>query len=149
MASNTGSEVIAYCGSCKMDLAAMVVAKVGAKIVKVQCKTCKKERAYKAPKGVIDPTIPTAAATAKANKKAAAAADAQAAKAVTVQAEWERLMRDAAAAARVKYSPKARLNLGDVVQHPTFGDGIVTRIQHPDKAEIIFKMDLKLLVHSK
>lgn len=145
MASNTGSEVIAYCGSCKMDLAAMVVAKVGAKIAKVQCKTCKKERAYKAPKGVSDPAAPTAAAT-KANKKAA---DAQAAKAVTVQAEWERLMRDAAAAARVKYTPKAKLNLGDVVQHPTFGDGIVTRIQHPDKAEIIFKMDLKLLIHSR
>lgn len=145
MASNTGSEVLAYCGTCKMDLMAIVVAKVGSKIVKVQCKTCKKERGYKDPKGVNDPKSAPAAKT----KKARSAESDKEAKAVTVQAEWERLMKDAAAAAKVKYSPKVKLNLGDVVQHPTFGDGIVTRIQHPDKAEIIFKSDLKLLIHSR
>jgi hypothetical protein len=127
-----------------MDLSAMVVAKVGSKIVKVQCKTCKKEHGFKAPKGVKDPTV---APPPKAKKSAGG--EKATTPPVSVQAEWERLMKDAAAAKRVKYSPKAVLTLGDVVQHPTFGDGIVTRVQHPDKAEIIFKTDLKLLIHSR
>lgn len=143
MADNTSSEVLAYCGSCKMDLTANVVAKVGSKIVKVQCRTCKKEHSYRPAKGVNDPN----AAPPVKTKKPKAAAEAKAA--VSVEAEWNRLMKDAAAAARVTYSPKAKLNLGDVVKHPSFGEGIVTRIQHPDKAEILFQTDLKLLIHSR
>jgi hypothetical protein len=139
------SEVLAYCGTCKMDLMAVVVAKVGEKIAKVQCKTCKKERAYKAPKGI---TEPGAEPPAKApGRKRAAATEAP--KTVPVEAEWQRLMGESAGKARVKYSPKAKLNLGDVVDHPTFGEGVVMRISYPNKAEIIFKTDMKLLIHSR
>jgi hypothetical protein len=151
---DTGTnEVLAYCGSCKMDLKAMIVAKVGSKIVKVQCNTCKKERAYKAPKGVTEPgqPIPGAAAPKASKRKSAAvkAEEAEAAKGVAVEIEWKRLMHEGSKAARVKYSPKAKLSLGDVIEHPSFGEGVVTRIQHPDKAEIIFQNDVKLLVHSR
>lgn len=145
------NEILAYCGSCKMDLTAVIVAKVGTKIVKVQCNTCRKERAYKAPKGVTEPGATPTASTATAPRKrgAAAAAEEAASKAVAVEAEWNRLMGEAAAATKVKYTPKVKLNLGDVVEHPTFGNGVVMRIQHPDKAEIIFKNDVKLLIHSR
>lgn len=146
---NTGSEVLAYCGNCKMDLAAIVVAKVGNDIAKVQCKTCKKERAYKPPKGVKDPGAEAKAATKKASKKKASAEAESAARAVSIEAEWNRLMAEATKANKVSYSPKAALKLGDVVAHPSFGEGIVTRLQHPDKAEILFKSDLKLLIHSR
>jgi hypothetical protein len=131
-----------------MDLVATIVAKVGSKIVKVQCNTCKKERAYKAPKGVTEPGQAPVKAP-RASKKKPSAEDEAAAKAVAVESEWNRLMGEAAAASRVKYTVHAKLNLGDVVQHPMFGDGVVMRIQHPDKAEIIFKNDVKLLIHSR
>jgi hypothetical protein len=142
------NEVLAYCGACKMDLIATIVAKSGAKIAKVQCNTCKKERAFKAPKGVSEPGA-TPTATAATRKRKEKAAVTEAAKAVSVEAEWQRLMGESAKAARVKYSPKAKLNLGDVVQHPTFGEGVVTRVIHPDKVDIIFKTDLKMLIHSR
>ena len=139
------TEILAYCGSCKMDLAAAIVAKVGSKIVKVQCKTCKKERAYKAPKGITEPGM---APPPKAPRKRAAASEEV--KTVSVEAEWTRLMNEGATKAnRVKYTTKSQLKLGDIVQHPTFGDGVVTRIAHPDKAEIIFQTDVKLLIHSR
>ena len=146
---DTGTnEVLAYCGSCKMDLVAMVVAKVGSKIVKVQCNTCKKERAYKAPKGITEPgQVP---APKKPRKRATSAAEAAEARTVSVEAEWTRLMGEAdKAATRVKYTPKTTLKLGDIVQHPSFGDGVVMRLIHPDKAELIFKTDMKLLIHSR
>lgn len=142
--SNTGSEILAYCGSCKMDLTAVVVAKVGAKIVKVQCRTCKKEHGYKPAKGVNDPN----AAPPPRAKKERTAAEPKA-PSVAVEVEWNRKMDELKASPRVTYSPKAKFNVGDVVKHPTFGEGVVTRLQFPDKAEVLFRSDLKLLIHGK
>lgn len=146
MPMQSGSEVLAYCGSCKMDLTAVIVAKVGGKIAKVMCKTCKKERAYRAPKGVSDPAM---AAEAVSRKSRATSGNGATAKSVPIEQEWRRLMADADKTNRVKYSVKVKLNQGDVVQHPTFGDGIVMRIAHPDKAEVLFQNDTKLLIHSR
>lgn len=139
-------ETLAYCGSCKMDLMATVVARVGSKIAKVQCNTCKKERAYKPAKGVSEPGQTPVAAP---KKRASKASSDDSAKSVAVEVEWKRLMGEAAKATRVKYSPKAKLGLGDVVDHTNFGEGVVTKVVHPDKAEIIFKSDIKMLIHSR
>lgn len=143
--ANTGSEVLAYCGSCKMDLTAVVVAKTGAKIAKVQCKTCKKEHAFKDPKGVTDPGQ---APKPSIKRKSASASGDEEVKSVPIESEWKRLMDEAAKTPKIKYSVKATLKLGDVVIHPMFGNGIVMRVLHPDKAEIMFQTSLKLLIHS-
>ena len=45
-------EMLAYCSSCKMDLAHTVSAMKGDRAVRVVCNTCKKDHAYKAPKGM-------------------------------------------------------------------------------------------------
>ncbi|MEW6057875.1 MAG: hypothetical protein AB1540_14805 [Bdellovibrionota bacterium] len=145
-ASGTGSEVLAYCGSCKMDLSAVIVAQIGSKIAKVQCKTCKKEHAYKGPKGAKEPSK---AAIAKKKKSAEAAEAAESARAVSFETEWKRLMGEAEKAPRVSYTIKSQLKVGDVIKHTNFGDGIVTRLIHPDKAEVLFRTDMKLLIHSR
>lgn len=139
---NTGDELLAYCGACKMDLMAVVVAKVGPKIARVQCKTCKKERAYRPPKGLSEPAKGSAGGASRSARGAAAESR-------TVEEEWTKLMAGAAAARKVKYTPKAQLQLGDVIDHPTFGQGVVTKLSHPDKASVLFREDLKMLVHSR
>ena len=144
-ASNTASEILAYCGNCKMDLSAIIVAKVGAKIAKVQCKTCKKERAYKPPKGA---TSPGDEAPAKKKRAAKSTTAADAAKTVSIEAEWTRLMGEIGHTNRAAYSPQKRFKQADVISHPSFGDGVVTRVIHPNKMEVLFKSDLKLLIHS-
>src|SRR5271154_5252242 len=80
-----GTETLAYCTSCKMDLNAVIVAMKGDRIAKVQCFTCKKEHAYKAPKGIDTPT----AKPKRASKKKVAA---EAETAQSIEAEWEKLM---------------------------------------------------------
>ena len=142
--SNVGSEVLAYCSQCKMDLTAVVVAKEGGKIAKVMCKTCKKERSYKNPKGVKDP----GSAIAAAEKKVRTPTQKTEVKTVSVEVEWNRQMGEAKNAKRVVYSADAKLEVGVIVKHPTFGDGIVQKIVFPNKAEILFRNDLKLLIHS-
>ena len=142
----TGNEVLAYCSSCKMDLYAVVVAKIGTEIVKVQCKTCKKERAYKAPKGVKAPDMEAAAATTekKASKKAALKEDTK-----SIQAEWQTLMEAAKGAKRIKYSPRTALEVGYIVDHPNFGEGIVMKLLYPNKAEVIFRDEMRVMIHSR
>ena len=140
---DTGSEILAYCGSCKMDLTAIIVAKVGAKIARVQCKTCKKERSYAPPKGVKDPAL--APPKAKADKESYE----REIKTVSIEAEWTRLMKESASIQPVPYSPKKTFEVGAVIDHPSFGKGIVTKVVFPDKAQILFRDDLRTMIHSK
>lgn len=141
MAVKVASEVLAYCSQCKMDLAATVVAMKGDQIVRVECKTCKKERGYKPPKGVTDPK----AAPAKKTRASKSKADGEKADR-SIAAEWQKIMLAHPNSPVVNYSTKAKFAVGDKVKHPTFGDGIVMKHIYPNKAEVIFEMDLKILI---
>ena len=130
-----GKEILSYCTSCKIDLGHMIVAMKGDKIAKVECKTCKKTHAFKAPKGI---TVPP---KKKVRKKAAAEKR-------SVEAEWEKLMDEYKANPMKNYSTKDMFTLGDKLSHATFGYGIVSKNIYPNKIEVIFKSDIRVLIHS-
>lgn len=136
-APTVAKEALAYCTSCKMDLNHVVVAMKGDRIAKVQCFTCKKEHTYKAPKGVTTPPVK------KSRKKAAAAEDAG----NPIEAEWEKLMAAHREAPFKPYNMKGNFTLGDKLSHPTFGEGIVGKLIYPNKLEVIFRNDVKVLIH--
>ena len=135
-------EVLAYCSSCRLDLIAMIVAMKGDKIVRVQCKTCRGERAFKAPKGVTDPAL------APPPKKQARAARTDSGEKVdhSVGAEWRKAMNANNTKPLHSYSAKGGFAVNDRVKHPTFGEGVVLKHIHPNKSEIIFEMDIKTLI---
>jgi hypothetical protein len=137
-----GSEILAYCGQCKMDLWATIVAMVGKEVARVQCRTCKGTRAYKPPKSIKDPNTALQNKKSQNNKK-------EENQSVPVSIEWEKQMHEKVNAKKIPYSIKVKLNAGDVITHPSFGDGIVLKTIFPDKAEILFKDDIKTLLHSK
>jgi hypothetical protein len=136
------SEVLAYCGSCKMDLNAVVVAMKGDRVAKVQCLTCKKERVYKAPKGIDTPTA-TPAAKKRASKKKE-----EEQTATSIEAEWEKLMSTHKDTPSKSYSTQGQFILGDKIKHASFGDGIVSRLIYPNKVEVIFRTDMKILIYA-
>lgn len=129
-----------------MDLNHTVVAMKGDKIAKVQCRTCKKEHSYKAPKGVSEPETEAkkharaeAAATRKAERNAAGGS--------SVEVEWRKLMTAHQATPFKTYSAKTAFAIGDKIKHPTFGEGMITKLIHPNKIEVIFMRDIKILIH--
>lgn len=135
-------QVIAYCSQCKMDLGATVVAMKGDQVLRVQCRTCKGERAYKAPKGVNDPKMaPPKKVTTRGARTASGEKEDH-----SVAAEWRKALLAHQSRPLNPYSSKAEMGVGDRIAHPTFGEGVVTKIIHPNKAEIIFEMDLKILI---
>ncbi len=140
-ADAVASETLAYCTTCKMDLNAVIVAMKGDRIAKVQCLTCKKEHAFKTPKGIDTPTAKPKRASKK--KEAAAAEVAQ-----SIEAEWEKLMSTHKDAPFKNYSTKGAFILGDKIHHPNFGDGIVGKLIYPNKLEVIFRTDLKILIYA-
>lgn len=140
-AASVANETLAYCTSCKMDLNHVIVAMKGDRIAKVQCLTCKKEHVYRAPKGASEPQ---AKAPSKAKKAAAEAEDTN----HSIEVEWEKLMSAHKELPLKPYSTKGKFGLGDKLNHPTFGDGIVGKLIYPNKLEVIFRHDVKILIYS-
>lgn len=136
MSLAAGKETLSYCTSCKMDLQHIIVAMKGDQVQKVECKTCNKIHAFRAPKGVTEPK--------KKAKKAAKDKDEKR----PVHAEWEKLMASHKDAPAKPYAPKSSFAVGDKLRHGQFGDGIVGRVIFPNKIEVIFQADVKILVHT-
>jgi hypothetical protein len=144
--STVAKETMAFCTSCKMDLNHVIVAMQGDRVAKVQCRTCKKEHVYKAPKGITEPPPKDEKPLKKTRaKKSKDAADEGAP--TSIEAEWEKLMAAHKAAPMRPYGMKTVFALGDKLNHPTFGEGIVGKLIYPNKLEVIFQHEMKVLIH--
>lgn len=137
-------EILSYCTRCRMDLSHTVVAMQGDRAVRVQCKTCRSDHAYRAPKGAKEP-LPKGSPLARSGGGKAAAEKKEV---VTVEAEWQKLMAQSKAVAPKNYDARASFKAGDRVLHPTFGEGIVEKTVYPNKVQVVFRMDIKTLVHA-
>lgn len=133
-----GGEVDAFCTRCKLTLAHTILAMVGTKIVRVRCNTCGGDHVYRSAPGITDrPASSTSRASAsKADKPAK----------VVITFEEQLAGKDIANAP--KYSPKDTYQVDQVIQHPTFGLGLVTAVRG-DKVDITFKSESKTLVHGR
>jgi len=142
MASHkVGGEVDAFCTKCKMTLAHTILAMVGTKIARVRCNTCGGDHAYRSAPG----TTTRTPATARSAKSSAARAEAKEAK-VVLNFQEQLAKYDLNAAPM--YSPKDSYQPEQLINHPTFGYGIVTAVRN-DKVDISFKGQQKTLVHGR
>jgi hypothetical protein len=144
-ALTVGKELVCYCTRCKMDLGHTIMSMVGGIPSRVICRTCKSEHNYKPKKGVKEPG---ATATATGSRTIARAPrEAKAEKTVPVEMEWMKQLNGSTRPMR-DYAANESFAVGDRIKHPTFGDGVVQKLIHPNKVEIIFRMDIKTLIHA-
>ena len=139
MATNhkVGGEVDAFCTRCRLSLAHTILAMVGTKLARVRCNTCGGDHAYRSAPGTTDkPSTPRAS---KASRPTAE-------EKIIISFEEQLAGKDIANAPR--YSPKDTYKVEQVVQHPTFGLGLVTAVRG-DKVDITFKSETKTLVHGR
>jgi hypothetical protein len=125
-----GGEVDAFCTRCKLTLAHTVLAMVGAKIARVRCNTCGGDHAFRS-----TPTRTRTTPAARAPHER-----------VIISFEQQLAGRDLAKAA--KYSAKDNYQVDQLIDHPTFGLGIVSGIRE-DKVDVVFKISQKTLVHRR
>jgi hypothetical protein len=139
-----GGEVDAVCTRCKLTLAHTILAMVGTKIARVRCNTCMGEHAYRSAPGTTD--RPSASSRSTSSSRAGSSSRADKPEKVVISFEEQLAGKDIANAP--KYSPKDTYQVDQVIQHPTFGLGLVTAVRG-DKVDIAFKSEAKTLVHAR
>jgi hypothetical protein len=145
MSAAVGADVEALCSKCG-DVWHVVVAKVGAQIVKVQCKQCGGYHRYKSPHGAPiekrqpNPYAPKAPREAKPSSTASA------------KAPVERFEKPAVAADLTKpvrtYRASEKFAVGERVDHPNFGQGVI-EVSEPGKITVFFATGRRVLVQAK
>ncbi|MBA3817614.1 MAG: hypothetical protein H0X17_01880 [Deltaproteobacteria bacterium] len=138
MAAGVGADVEALCAKCG-DVWHVVVAKVGDKIVKVQCKQCSGYHRYKSPHGA--PAVAKLASNKRPPKEPRASKD------PVERFEKSSVAADLSKPART-YRASEKYEVGERVEHPSFGQGII-EISEPSKITVFFGAGRRVLVQSK
>jgi hypothetical protein len=141
----TGGEIDAYCGKCELNLAHTIIAMVGPKVVRVKCNTCGSDHQYRGEQPLVKAV---SFAAPKKSSSVASAGKPKAAKAPVVVVSWDEQFKGKDLTKAKKYSPRETFAVDDVVDHPTFGLGLVRAVRG-DKIEVGFKQEDKVLVHGK
>jgi hypothetical protein len=132
-----GKEILSYCGKCQLKLAHVIMSmKDAATPHKVQCKTCNSVHGFKS----------QATATAK---KVGSTKSKVAIQTRSASDLWNEAMRVHANKTKKSYSIKSKFQVGDVITHPSFGEGLVQANLSNDRIEVLFQSDIKNLVHGK
>lgn len=140
-ATRVGGEVDAFCNRCKLTLAHTVLAMVGSKVVRVQCNTCRGQHTFR---GASAPSAAPKSGGTRA-PRASGGGEAKPSKTVT---SFEALLSEKDLSQARPYSPRTAYKPEDVLQHPTFGYGIVSAVR-ADKVDVTFKFYEKTLVHGR
>jgi hypothetical protein len=144
MSAATGADVESICSKCG-DVWHVVVAKVGDRIAKVQCKQCHGFHRYKPPPGKepLKPlkTVGAPVATSKAKKPVRPRKKSSVPEPPSVAADMSKPVR--------KYSPVENYSMGERVSHTSFGAGVVEGSPGAGKIQVAFPGGRRILAAAK
>jgi hypothetical protein len=126
-----GEIVSAYCKVCKAVVEHGIVTVKAKKPLRVQCRTCEDAHPFRASKPA-------------PRKKAASKT-----KALSAEDNYESLMLGRDSSQAEKYAFSHEFADRDLVDHSTFGLGLVTRVLADQKIEVLFSGGPRLLVHNR
>ena len=129
-----------------MNLAHTIIAMVGPKVIKVKCNTCGGDHNYRGVQPLVK--VQSFAAPKRASSSSSSSSSSAAKKAPAVVISWDEQFKGKDLTKARKYSPRETFVVDDVVDHPTFGLGLVRAVRD-GKVEVAFKQEDKILVHGK
>lgn len=118
-----GHNIESYCGKCKASRDHTVMTMVGETVAKVRCKMCGSMHKFRDPL-----VIPKARKPRVINPEKEAA---------TAMLYWEASLAEAKGKER-DYSMTSKYRIGDIVNHVTFGKGVVLKL-YTNKCDMLFK----------
>lgn len=131
-----GSEVDSKCQKCKDVTNHTIAAMVGDTIVKVVCNVCGARHNYRPPQPE----------KTKSSQKKTSRASGKSVKQAKAEARFEELLAGREASEALAYSMTDIFHQGDLINHPKFGLGVVTGVIMPDKIEVTFRLEDKILI---
>jgi hypothetical protein len=142
-----GADIESLCGKCG-DVWHVVVAKVGERIAKVQCKQCGREHRHRPPDKAVGkepvsrPALLRGAAAAKKSPGAAKA------RATAVDDRRPLVVEDPSKPLRT-YRAQEAYAVGDRLQHSQFGRGVVELIPGAGKIQVHFSSGRRVLAQAR
>ena len=134
-----GGEIDAHCNKCELNLAHTILAMVGTVVKRVQCNTCGSQHMYRGEQPLVKATSFAAPKRASAPRMP---------RAETKVVTFDEVLKGKDLTRAKKYSIRETYVLDDVIDHLTFGFGIVTAVR-VDKVDVTFKVEVKTLAHGK
>ena len=135
---SVGKEVLSHCNKCKLALAhIIVVMKTESTIGKVKCKTCGATHVYKDPSKVKAKKV----TTSKLGRASAKTAE-------SISDIWMNALNKSTAKSK-DYTIKEKYSIGDIIDHKSFGPGIIDKMIDNNKIQVIFRHSIKVLIHNK
>lgn len=133
---STGGYVDAWCTKCKLELGHTIVAMVQNVPKRVKCNTCNGEHNFRARRSERNRRVSKNTPRKTGSREA------------KVNEYMSRLTGSDLSRAR-KYSMRESFKKDELIDHPSFGIGIVLTIIQADKMEILFKDGPKLLTQNQ
>ena len=127
--NSAGKSIESYCGKCKVNRDHTIMTMDGESVVKVRCKMCGSMHKFKSP---VD-----------AQKVRKPRAKKYAGEVATAELVWEAGLAEAKGKER-DYNMALKYRIGDVVNHQTFGKGIVMKL-YVNKCDMLFKDRARLM----
>ncbi|RNC68022.1 MAG: hypothetical protein ED859_11950 [Desulfuromonadales bacterium] len=137
---SAGDIIDARCTKCRSVLNHTIVAMVDGRVVRVQCNTCNGQHNYHPPQEAKKPAE-RAASTGKSSSPARPRREPVPAG----PSQWELEVAGRDPQEAIPYAMDASFRVGNLVNHPVFGLGLVTVVTKPNKVEILFRDGKKLL----
>lgn len=141
MSVGVGQDVESICNKCG-DVWHVVVAKVGDKIAKVQCKECNGYHRYRPSGSTATTKQPRAAGASRARREGASAKPVARIDEPAVAANLARPVRPYQFSEE-DYQP------GDRIEHPKFGTGVIEMTTEPGKMQVFFPDGRRVLARAK
>lgn len=125
---SAGDSIEAHCTKCKQNTKHIIIATLEDRPVKVQCDICDRQHKYRFPtqtkKTVKRQTVPHKSLEQK---------------------RWELLRASADSSNAKTYSMTTSYKIETLINHPTFGLGVVQRIIGSQKVEILFEDGARIM----
>ena len=143
-----GSQVEAYCTKCKLDTIHFITTIDGDTITKVMCDVCGSYHKYRKAEND-DADIDTKSATAKKTTKKASTKTATKRKpSKRSLIDWPGSIEKMDTSKAIVYNLQENYEDIDLIDHKTFGLGIIKKVHSESKIEVLFEAGVKTLVHN-
>ena len=133
-----GGDILAYCSKCQGEFSHVVVSMIDKKPAKVQCKMCKGNHNFKRIGDTRARSVSSSSTPSSTPRR----------KVVLAADYWQEQMDLQKGKPLKPYSPKQTYQKQDVINHSSFGVGIIEEVKIDKKIVVIFKSGEKILVHA-
>ena len=138
-----GDIIDARCTRCRAIMNHRIVAMVGDKVVKVECNTCNGIHNYYPPPSV-KTSAPSGRSTASRKEPSAPRTPRRDPRQAETD-EWRTRIATMDYSRALPYNMNGAFKTDNLIDHPTFGFGIVKTVVAPNKMQVLFEDGIKLL----